>query len=266
LPAVFFSLLALTVLQITVLVAGKDCKAVAEQASKISDVAAVLLADAAPYAHQTAEPLSPLIARCQKNGSFSHILSPASAFGKNVLPRVAALLDVQPIADIIGVKGADTFVRPIYAGNAIATVKSSESIKVVTIRAPSFERAAVGSGSAQITAVASGTVLTCYICLQLHLVLLAVRFLRPVLVSHCVVVVAVLAHADEADAAAAALSEFKDAQLTVSARPELGAARIVVSGGRGVGSADNFKVLFLVLGLFELNCCVAVLVVFLVAG
>jgi len=142
--------------EVDLLVAGKDVSAVAEQASKIAGVAKVLVADDAGYEHELAENLSALVVS-QADG-YSHIMFAATASGKNVMPRVAALLDVSGISDIIEVKGEDTFVRPIYAGNALATVKSSDSVKVITVRTTSFEAAAVEGGSAATDTVASAAI------------------------------------------------------------------------------------------------------------
>ena len=142
--------------EVDLLVAGKDVSAVAEQASKIAGVAKVLVADDAGYEHELAENLSALVVS-QADG-YSHIMFAATASGKNVMPRVAALLDVSGISDIIEVKGEDTFVRPIYAGNALATVKSSDSVKVITVRTTSFEAAAVEGGSAATDTVATAAI------------------------------------------------------------------------------------------------------------
>ena len=142
--------------EVDLLVAGKDVSAVAEQASKIAGVAKVLVADDAGYEHELAENLSALVVS-QADG-YSHIMFAATASGKNVMPRVAALLDVSGISDIIEVKGEDTFVRPIYAGNALATVKSSDSVKVITVRTTSFEAAAVEGGSASTDTVATAAI------------------------------------------------------------------------------------------------------------
>ena len=182
---------------VAVLVAGKDCGAAAQAAAKVASVARVLHADADAYAHALAEPLAALILSVADQ--FTHILFPATTFGKNVAPRVAALKDVSQISDIVAVEGADTFVRPIYAGNALATVTSSDALKIVTVRATAFAKAATEGGSA------------------------AVETLAP--------------------AADPGLSRFVGAALTQSARPELTAARIVISGGRGMQSGDNFKLI-----------------------
>ena len=138
---------------IHVLVAGSNCKAVADAASKAAGVSKVLLADNAAYANQLAENVSLLLAEVGK--SYSHILAPATSSGKNILPRVAALLDVAQISEIIGVVSADTFKRPVYAGNVIATVKSSDAIKVITVRTTGFDAVAVTGGSAAVETVAA---------------------------------------------------------------------------------------------------------------
>ncbi len=138
--------------EIHVLVAGADCAAVARQAASLQGVAKVRLADAAHYQSQTAENLSALV--LTQSAGYSHILAPATTFGKNLLPRVAALLDVVQISEIVGVDSADTFVRPIYAGNALATVRSADAVKVVTVRSTAFDPVASG-GSAVIENVAS---------------------------------------------------------------------------------------------------------------
>jgi electron transfer flavoprotein alpha subunit len=182
---------------VAVLVAGKDCGAAAEAAAKVAGVARVLAADADSYAHGLAEPLAALIVSIADR--FTHILFPATTFGKNAAPRVAALKDVNQISDIVAVESADTFVRPIYAGNALATVKSSDALKIVTVRATAFAKAAGEGGSAAIEPLP--------------------------------------AIADPG------LSRFVGAALTQSARPELTAARIVISGGRGMQSGDNFKLI-----------------------
>ena len=179
------------------LVAGKDCRAVAEAGAKVDGVSKVLLIDDARYEHPLAEPLAVLVAGIAQN--YSHVLAPATTTGKNVLPRVAALLDVAQISDVIGIDSEDTFKRPIYAGNAIATVQSRDSIKAITVRGTAFEAAAVGGGQAAIESVAPAT--------------------DP------------------------AVSNFVGQDLSKSERPELTSARVVVSGGRGLQSGDNFKLL-----------------------
>ena len=184
--------------EIHVLVAGAGCGAVAEQAAKVQGVSKVRVADAAPYGDQTAENLAALIVAVVANpaSGYSHIIAAATSNGKNTLPRVAALLDVAQISEIISVVDADTFVRPIYAGNALATVKSSDATKVITVRTTGFDAAAGSGGSATIEAVAAGTDL--------------------------------------------GQSKLLGRELTKSARPELGAAKIIVSGGRGMGSGENY--------------------------
>jgi electron transfer flavoprotein alpha subunit len=183
--------------EVSVLVAGRDCRAVAEQAAAVAGVAKVLVADAAVYAHALAEPLAALLLRLA--GDYNHVLAPATTFGKNVMPRVAALLDVAQISDISAVESDDTFVRPIYAGNALATVRSADAIKVITVRATAFDAAAPSGGSGEIAEIAA---------------------------------------ADDPG-----LSTFQGAEITKSERPELTAARVVISGGRGMQSGDNFKLL-----------------------
>ena len=137
--------------EVHVLVAGASCAGVAEEAAKVPGVAKVLLADAPHYAHDLAENIAPLIVGMA--GDYSHVLSAATTFGKNVMPRAAALLDVQQLSDISGVKSADTFVRPIYAGNALATVQMHDAIKLITVRTTAFEAAAAGGGSAAVESV-----------------------------------------------------------------------------------------------------------------
>ena len=183
---------------IHVLVAGSACGAAAEAAGKIAGVAKVLVADNAAYAHQLPENVAPLVAELGKG--YSHILACATANGKNILPRVAAQLDVDQISEIIAVVSADTFKRPIYAGNAIATVQSTASVKVITVRSTGFDPVAAEGGSAAIEAV-SGS-------------------------------------------ADAGKSAFVAEELAKSDRPELTAAKIVISGGRGMQNGDNFKHLY----------------------
>jgi electron transfer flavoprotein alpha subunit len=183
--------------ELHVLVAGSGCQSVADGAAKVAGVAKVLLADAPQYKDELAENVAPLVAGLAK--SYSHVLAPATTFGKNFMPRVAAVLDVAQISEIVAVKSADTFVRPIYAGNAMATVQSKDPIKVITVRTTGFEAVADSGGTAAIEAVTAG--------------------------------------------ADAGLSSLVGRELTKSERPELTAARVVVSGGRGMGSAENFKLL-----------------------
>ncbi|AXT40119.1 electron transfer flavoprotein subunit alpha/FixB family protein [Alteromonas sp. BL110] len=181
---------------IHVLVAGEGCQAVAEAAAQIDGVAKVLCADNAVYKNQLAENTADLV--LELAGDYSHLVAAATTTGKNFMPRVAALLDVAQISDIIGVESEDTFVRPIYAGNAIATVQSSDAKKVITVRAASFDAAATG-GSAE------------------------------------VVTVDVVKGSEKSD--------FVSAELTESERPELTAAEVVISGGRGMQNGENFKLL-----------------------
>ncbi len=179
------------------LVAGHNAKAVADAAAKIPGVSKVLLADDAAYGNALAENLAKLIVALAPN--YSHVLASATASGKNVMPRAAALLDMQQISEISGVESADTFVRSIYAGNALATVQSSDKIKIITVRGTAFDAAADTGGSAAVeTASAAGD---------------------------------------------AGLSSFVGQELSKSERPELTSARIVVSGGRGMQSGDNFHML-----------------------
>ncbi|BAI74835.1 electron transfer flavoprotein, alpha subunit (plasmid) [Azospirillum sp. B510] len=184
---------------IHVLVAGQGAGGAAQAAAKVAGVSKVLVADDAAYAHQLPEDVAPLVVSLVKAGGYGHVLAPATSAGKNVAPRIAALLDVQAISDITRVVSADSFERPIYAGNAIATVQSSDAVKVVTVRATAFEAASAEGGSAAVENVAS--------------------------------------------AGASGLSQFVSAELTKSERPELTAARIVISGGRGMQSGDNFHLL-----------------------
>ena len=183
---------------IHLLVAGSNCAAVAEAAARVAGVGTVLLADHAAYAHQLAENLAPLVANLGKN--YSHVLAAATTAGKNLLPRVAALLDVEQISEIVKVLSADTFQRPIYAGNAIATVQSSAAVKVISVRGTGFDAVAAAGGSA---------------------------------------VIETLAGAEDLG-----LSAFVDEELAKSERPELTAAKIIVSGGRGMQNGDNFALLY----------------------
>ena len=182
---------------IDVLVAGVGCAAVAEQAAAASGVAKVLCADAPAYEHQLAENMAPLVV--ELGAAYEHILAAHSTTGKNFLPRVAALLDVAMVSDIIGVDAPDTFRRPIYAGNGIATVQSQDAKKVVSVRGTGFDPAPAQGGAAAIEAVAS-----------VH---------------------------------DAGLSSFVGEAMAKSERPELAAARVVISGGRGMQNGDNFALL-----------------------
>ena len=180
-----------------VLVAGTGCKSVAEQAAAIGGVKKVLLADNPAYGHQLAENVALLVVEIGKN--YSHVLTGHTTAGKNFLPRVAALLNVAQISDIIAVEGQDTFKRPIYAGNGIATIKSNDPIKVLSVRGTAFDPAAATGGAASIENVAN-----------VH---------------------------------DAGLSSFVSEQIVKSERPELTAAKVVISGGRGMQNGENFKLL-----------------------
>ena len=182
---------------LVVLVAGQNCRPAAEAAAQIPGVAKVLLADDAAYANRLAENLAKLVVAL--SGSYSHIVAAATSSGKNFMPRVAALLDVAQISDISAVESPDTFVRTIYAGNALATVQSADKIKVVTVRMTGFDPAPATGGSAPIEAIASS--------------------------------------------GEAGLSSFVGQELSKNERPELTSAKIVVSGGRGMQSGENFKLL-----------------------
>jgi len=179
--------------EIEVLVAGHNCKAVADQAAKIAGVTKVVHADDAAYAHALAENMGNLIAHVGK--SHSHIVAPASFFGKNVMPRVAAMLDAVQISDIVAVESADTFVRPIYAGNALATIQTTSSPVILTVRPTAFD-AAGESGSASVEARNNGS--------------------------------------------ETGLTTFVGQELTKSERPDLQTAKIIISGGRGLGNGENF--------------------------
>ncbi len=181
---------------VTVLVAGEDCTAAAEEAAKLDGVSKVLCADDPAYGHGLAEPLADLIVKLAPD--YSHIVAPATAAMKNVMPRVAALLDVMVISDVSGIVDGDTFERPVYAGNAVQTVKSKDPVKVITIRTSTFDAAGEG-GSAPV---------------------------------------------EKADAAGdPGLSQWVEDKVEASDRPELTSAKIVVSGGRGVGSEENFAMI-----------------------
>lgn len=182
---------------VDLLVMGSACQPVAQAAAQIAGISQVLVADAPHYAQPLAENLTPQVV--QAAAGYSHILAAATTFGKNLLPRVAALLDVAPLSDIVAVKSPDTFVRPIYAGNILATVQSKDACQVITVRGTAFDATPATGGTATITALTA--------------------------------------------TADAALSRFIGQELTKSERPELTAARIIVSGGRGMGSGENFKLL-----------------------
>ncbi|MFT5542872.1 MAG: electron transfer flavoprotein alpha subunit [Glaciecola sp.] len=181
---------------IVVLVAGSGCSAIADAAAKISGVSKVILADNEVYLHQLPENIADLV--LELSADYTHLFAAATTTGKNFMPRVAALLDVAQISDVIKVVSEDTFVRPIYAGNAIATVQSSDTKKVVTVRAASFD-AAANDGNA------------------------SVEILDTVKTSE--------------------KSSFVSAELTVSERPELTAADVIISGGRGMQNGENFALL-----------------------
>ncbi len=182
---------------VDILVAGKSPGAVAEAAAKIGGARKVLLADDAAYEHGLAENVAPLVV--QLAGNYSHLLATATTSGKNLMPRVAALLDVMQISDISAVVSPNTFVRPIYAGNALATVQSKDPIKVITVRGTAFPPVEATGGTAAIEPVAA--------------------------------------------TGASGLSEFVGAELSKSERPELTSARIIISGGRGMQSGENFHLL-----------------------
>jgi len=182
---------------VTILVAGSGCQAVAETAANVEGVDKVLMADSGVYEHPLAENLAPLLVKLATD--YTVLMAAATTTGKNVMPRIAALLDVQQISDITAVIDADTFKRPIYAGNAIATVKSADATKVITVRTTAFDAAADQGGSATV---------------------------------------------ENIDAAAdSGLSTFVGAELTKSERPELTAASVIISGGRGMASGENFHLL-----------------------
>jgi len=185
---------------VSCLVAGSGCSKAAEQVAKIAGVKKVLLADNKAFEGFLAEALTPLIVESQKQFKFTHIIAGASAFGKGLLPRVAAKLDVQPISDIIGIKDAETFIRTIYAGNAVMTLKAKDPIKVITVRGTSFEAAKEGGSASQEKA-------------------------PDVSISDM-------------------KSQFVKQDLAKSDRPELTAAKVVIAGGRGLKSGDNFKLIY----------------------
>ena len=182
--------------EIDLLIAGANCAAAAEHAARVTGVKRVLKVDDPSLADSLAENLSPLIAKLA--GEYTHVLIPASTYGKNIMPRAAALLDVQQISDISGIEGEDTFIRPIYAGNAMATIRSKDAIKMISVRTTAFE-SATEEGKAAIEEVAG--------------------------------------------AQESGLSKFAGEELTRSERPELTTADIIISGGRGMQSGDNFVML-----------------------
>ncbi len=183
--------------EVDVLVAGSACRAVADQTATISGVSKVLLADAQHYSTPLAETIVPLLQSIAS--SYTHILGPATTVGKNIMPRLAALLDVQQLSDISGIVDHDTFERPIYAGNAIATIRSADPVKLITVRATAFDTAEVGANNADI---------------------IDIQVLD-----------------------ASELSSFVSSELTKSDRPELTAANIIISGGRGMQNGENFAML-----------------------
>ena len=182
---------------VMLLVAGNGSEQVAEAGARIAGVSKILHAEATHYEHGLAEELAPLVVACSVG--VSHILAPASTFGKNLMPRVAALLDVGMVADIVRIESADTFVRPIYAGNALATVRSNDAIKVISVRTTNFDAAAAEGGTAVVESIGVST--------------------------------------------PAGISAFVGQEGVETERPELTSASIVISGGRGFGSGDNFKLL-----------------------
>ena len=183
--------------EIALLVAGHNCSAVAEAGARVAGINKVLVADSESYSHPLAESLAKLIVSLA--AGYSHILAPATTSGKNFMPRVAAQLDMAQISEIVAVESEDTFVRPIYAGNALQTVQSKDSIKLITVRSTGFDAVAAEGGGAAIEQIAA------------------------------------------ADAFPGA--SFVGQELTVSERPELTSARVVISGGRGMGSGENFKLI-----------------------
>jgi len=185
---------------VTVVVAGINCAPIAEAVSKIQGVSKVLAANNEAFKGHTAESVTDLVVALQNQLKFTHILAGASAFGKNVAPRIAAKLDVSPISEIIDVKSNDTFVRTIYAGNAILTLKSKDPVKVITVRGTNFEAAAAG-GNAPVENAPEANIDT-------------------------------------------KLSKFVNHNLVKSDRPELTSAKVIISGGRGLKSGDNFKLLY----------------------
>ena len=197
-PGVTNTVTAATMLggDVTVLVIGKEGADAAQAAAKVAGVKKVLLCEAPHYEGGAAENVAALVVGIAEQ--YSHILAPASSAGKNIAPRIAALLDMQQVSDISSVESPDTFVRPTYAGNAMATVQSSDRIKVITVRATAFDPAGEQAAAA-VETLAAGPDL--------------------------------------------GLSRFNGAEISKSERPELTAARIIVSGGRGMGSAENFKIL-----------------------
>ena len=182
---------------VDILVAGSGCGTVGEAAAQVAGVTKVLVADASEYANMVAEPMADLVLTIAKN--YDAVLAVANTVGKNFMPRVAALLDVSQISEISSIEGPDTFVRPIYAGNAMATVQSSDAIKVITVRATGFDKSEATGGSASVESIDS--------------------------------------------AGDPGISSFVGEALSSSERPELTAAKIIISGGRGMQSGDNFPII-----------------------
>ncbi|KAL3289439.1 hypothetical protein HHI36_022864 [Cryptolaemus montrouzieri] len=187
--------------EITVLVAGVQCKPASDALAKASGISKILVAENEAFKGFTAESLAPLIVDVQKKSNFTHIVSGASAFGKALLPRVAAKLDVSPVSDVIGIESPDTYIRSIYAGNAIQTVTAKDPIKIISVRGTNFEADNLEGGSTTQETVS-------------------------------------------ADSSKSDLTEFISQELSKSDRPELTSAKVVVSGGRGLKSGDNFKLLY----------------------
>merc|ERR1712123_225675 len=188
--------------EVNCLVAGTSCGDVAKEVSGVEGISKVLVAEDAAFEGFMPEKLTPLLMASQNQFKFTHIIAGASAFSRGLLPRVAAQLDVSPISDIIGIKDSNTFIRTIYAGNAIMTLKSMDPVKIVTVRTTAFEAATVGGGSGAVEAAP--------------------------------------ATADDV----AAVSQFVGQELSKSDRPDLGSAKVVVSGGRGMKTGDNFSMLY----------------------
>ncbi len=183
---------------IHMLVAGNDCQSVVDAAAACSGVNKVIYANHADLQHATAESLTNLVVANAEG--YTHILASATTYGKNFMPRVGAKLNVQPLSEIVSVESADTFKRPVYAGNAIATVQSTDPVKVITVRSTGFDAAAATGGTAEVASI-------------------------------------------DASSHISSQSKFESQELTVSARPELTAAKIIISGGRGMASGDNFHML-----------------------
>lgn len=184
---------------INVLVLGSECQSVIDELSSVEGVSTVLYNDQKTFHRLLPESVTPVLEQCQKEHNFSHIIAPTTANGKNILPRLGAILDTQPITDVIKIESGNCFVRPIYAGNALATVESSDTIKIMTVRPTSFEAAQIGSNKAESQKI------------------------------DC--------NVDQS------LSTWKGEELAKSERPELTAAKVIVSGGRGLKSGENFAML-----------------------